>query len=541
MTLLDQFNRPIKVVKAPDRTPMAAAPILDSTRDYVSAGLTPAGLAGIFRDADAGDVSRQAQLFDQIEEKDGHLQGEISKRKNVILDADITLAPADDSAQALKIFEFVETWMDNMADWPDTLVALQDAVGKGFSSLETLWDVSAGQAVPTGFEFIEQKRFVFTNTAGYLSKVPRLLTDADPMGVEIPAWKTVLHTYGGKSGNATRSAIYRVCAWMYLFKNFAIKDWVIFSEVYGMPLRLGKYDPGATKDDKAALRSAISSLGTDAAGIISKSTEIEFVESVRGKASGDLYAALADFANREMSKAIIGATLTSDVGASGSRALGDVHNEVRHDLKFADARALAVTVRSQVIRPLVGFNFGWDAPLPVYKAERDEDDERNEKAEWVDKLLTRGLKIGSKWLRSEFKIPEPEPGEETVGGVSGPDGSTGTDGPPPVSENLPPNIAKFMAGERRIVAKDQIKEPDAADVFAARLSTATQPATELILDEVRALVAEVESLEELNDRLAQMFGPLSPDAVAGMISEACAASRLAGMSEVADEVDNGEK
>ena len=37
---------------------------------------------------------------------------------------------------------------------------------------------------------------------------------------------------------------------MYLFKNYDLKDWVSFAEVYGLPLRLGKYAPGASEADK---------------------------------------------------------------------------------------------------------------------------------------------------------------------------------------------------------------------------------------------------------------------------------------------------
>ena len=39
----------------------------------------------------------------------------------------------------------------------------------------------------------------------------------------------------------------RIVSWMYLFKNYTVKDWVSFCEVYGMPLRIGKYDPGASE------------------------------------------------------------------------------------------------------------------------------------------------------------------------------------------------------------------------------------------------------------------------------------------------------
>ena len=38
-----------------------------------------------------------------------------------------------------------------------------------------------------------------------------------------------------------------MCAFMYLFKNYVVKDWVGFAEVNGMPLRVGRFEPGATK------------------------------------------------------------------------------------------------------------------------------------------------------------------------------------------------------------------------------------------------------------------------------------------------------
>ena len=44
-------------------------------------------------------------------------------------------------------------------------------------------------------------------------------------------------------------------------------DWVSFAEVYGLPLRLGKYAPGASEADKVALMQALIQIGADAAGI----------------------------------------------------------------------------------------------------------------------------------------------------------------------------------------------------------------------------------------------------------------------------------
>ncbi|MBU8910660.1 MAG: DUF935 domain-containing protein, partial [Desulfobacterales bacterium] len=276
--LYDQFNRPLqRPEKKPSTRPLAAAPLTDAWREYVADGMTPARLARILKEADAGDLRRQAELFDQVEERDAHIIGEISKRRNVILESDFNLTPASDDAQDVKIAEDVEKMIEETLDWADVLVSLQDAVGKGFSAIELEWDVSEGQAVVENFKFVEQKRFLFTDEAGILSTVPRLVTDTDAMGIEIPPWKVMMHKYGGKSGHAVNAGIYRICSWWYLFKNYAVKDWVVFCEVYGMPLRLGKYDTGASEGDINALEVAVRTLGSDAAGVISKATEIEFI------------------------------------------------------------------------------------------------------------------------------------------------------------------------------------------------------------------------------------------------------------------------
>jgi phage gp29-like protein len=72
-------------------------------------------------------------------------------------------------------------------------------------------------------------------------------------GIDPPPFKFVYHRCRARSGYDTRAGIMRVCAWMYLFKNYAVKDWIGFAEVYGMPLRAAKYEPEASKSDRKAL------------------------------------------------------------------------------------------------------------------------------------------------------------------------------------------------------------------------------------------------------------------------------------------------
>jgi len=514
MQLYDQFGRPIRKEKQPERRPLASAPIMDSWREYVADGLTPETLATVFKEADAGDVRRQAELFDQVEERDGHIMGEIGKRRNVILDVEFKVNPASEDARDAKVAEFVQEYFDKMTDFEDVLVGCQDAVGKGFAALEIKWDVSEGQAMPEDLEFIEQKRFLFTDEKGILNKTPRLITDDNLMGIEIPAWKMLFHRYGGKSGHPTRSGIFRVCTWMYLFKNYSIKDWVIFCEIYGMPLRLGKYEPGASDPDKSALITAISSLGSDAAGIISKSTEIEFIENVKGKATGELYKALADFCNRENSKAILGQTLSAEVGDKGSYAAARTHDGVRIDLLRADSRAVTATVRHQLIRPIVGFNFGWDTPVPEFEADWKEPEDLQQLSDVYKNVIEMGQPVAAEHVSERFGIPMPKEGETVL--------------------ERPTSV--FAAKHIPVVAKSRRFSPEQEEVEGLVATTQKQAENALsgLLGPVKALVMKAGSLEELRDGIVEAYAGMDPAELEELIAQAMFVAELYGRATVAE-------
>ncbi len=55
----------------------------------------------------------------------------------------------------------------------------------------------------------------------------------------------ISHTGKAKSGYLSRTGLIRVLAWPYLFKNYSVRDLAEFLEIYGLPLRVGKYPDGA--------------------------------------------------------------------------------------------------------------------------------------------------------------------------------------------------------------------------------------------------------------------------------------------------------
>ncbi|MGD9505363.1 MAG: DUF935 domain-containing protein [Syntrophobacteraceae bacterium] len=397
--------------RAGRRPPMRdvyVAQVRDRWSGYPSSGLTPGRLAAIFREADNGDVLRQAELFEEMEEKDAHLASQFQIRKLAVQGLEYEVLPGGDDGRAREIADFCRERLARLDEWDDVLLDMLDAIPKGYSMTEILWETSGRESQVRGLRHIPAKRITFWN-----SMAPRVLTEEEPIrGVEPPPFKVIYHKCRARSGCDARGGIMRVCAWMYLFKNYAVKDWASFAEVYGMPLRLGKFDQGASADDRMALLDAVRSLGTDAAGIISKNTEIEFIEAQR-TGSLNVYGSLVGFCDAQMSKAILGQTLTSEASGtdgSGSRALGEVHNEVRRDLVAADSKALARTITRQLVRPLAGFNFGWDAPVPRLRFLNEAPEDLERLARIYKTLAEMGFPMSMEHLSERFKVRRAEGG-----------------------------------------------------------------------------------------------------------------------------------
>jgi len=395
-------------LRRPETNEIAVAQVTDKYSEYPSNGLTPQKLAEIFREADAGDVLRQMELFEEMEEKDPHLFSQLQTRKNAVTGLDFEIIPFDtDDPKDKEIAEFINAQINSIEGFEDVMTDLLDAIGKGFAISEIMWGYDEGHVTANDIRSRHQKRF-FWDAVDDSFKVR---TKESPAGILLPESKFILHRYKARSGHPSRAGVLRVISWMYLFKNYNIKDWIAFCEVYGMPLRLGKYQPGASEADKAALMQALIQIGVDAAGMVPDGTAIDFITTEKAS-STDLYERLARYCDEQVSKAVLGQTLTSDSGG-GSFAQSKTHNEVRHDLTVADCKALAATLRRDLIRPLCIFNFGEDKRIPYLRFDCEESEDLEQTANILGTLIEKtGLKVPTSYIYKKFSIPKPEDGEE---------------------------------------------------------------------------------------------------------------------------------
>lgn len=455
--------------------------------DYVSEGLTPGSLAQLMKDADEGDIQSQAMLYDQMTHKDGHLQGEYGKRRRAILDVEWSLEPADSTAEAKKALELVK---EHMAAWRTRGVyeALQYRIGHGFSVVEMLWSMMEGQARIAGFKYQKQARFKFQGEENTI--LAYMKGKRDP--VKMKPFKAIVATYGGLSGDPKVGEVFRACAWYYLFKNYTLKDWLVFAEVYGMPLRVGTFPPGAGDEEKQALKTALYMMGSDGAGIIPEGTKIDFI-SHKGTSGADIYERLAAYCERGMSKVLVGQTLTAEAGDKGSYSLGKVHREVELDLVASDAWEVAEIMEDQVFRPLVGFNFGWEYPVPRLRPKVKGREDEKTRLDVVKGAVEMGVPVGRKWFYEEFRIPEPAEDEELVNGAGG------------EPKDLK-NVRRVALGGSGFTADQQLLE-DVVEELSGELGVTR----DVVLDLILKTVAAAQDYEDLQDRLLDLVEERSPE------------------------------
>jgi len=216
--------------------------------------------------------------------------------------------------------------------------------------------------------------------------------------------------------------------------------------------------------------------------------------------------------------------LTSQAdGKSSTNALGNVHNEVRQEVRDADLRQLAATLTRDLVYPLFALNgksFQGPRRCPRLEFDVTEPEDMQSLAGPLRTLVGIGLQIPAQWVRDKLQIPVPKEGEEVLAIV---DQQAGT-------AALKAGIPAQRVGVATLAAERQ--PLDKADRLTARLSAAGEDVLAGWADEIEQLLGEVDSLEEFRDRLLECYHKLPTDELAMLMQRAMVAAELAGMADV---------
>lgn len=483
--------------------------------DHPSSGLTPPKLAAIMLAAEQGDLIRQCELAEDMEEKDAHVQSELGKRRLAMQGVDWNIVPPPNASAAEKRdTEMIEellrsaTWLD------DAIFDSGDAILKSFANQELRWEYAENTHFITDTEWRDPSWFqTHPDNRNQLR-----LRDGSHEGAELRPFGWISHQAKAKSGYLSRRGLVRVLAWPFLFKNYSVRDLAEFLEIYGLPLRLGKYPEGASEREKLTLLRAVMSIGHNAGGIIPRGMDIEFEKAAEGQS--DPFMAMINWCEKSQSKAILGGTLTSQAdGKTSTNALGNVHNEVRQEIRDADLKALANTFTRDIVYPLYvlnGKSFQSPRRIPRFEFDLNEAEDLTQFTKPLKNLVELGVQIPTSWVYEKTRIPQPA-GNEPVLSLN--------QAQPEATE--PAKLAALKGQQ------DQAK--DVASQYVDQLQQVTeQPMTDLI-DQIRNLVDTADSLEGIQQGLLAL--DLNTDQLAEAMAEALQAAALAGRYELLQEAE----
>lgn len=188
------------------------------------------------------------------------------------------------------------------------------------------------------------------------------------------------------------------CAPQAIAKKNMTTYWDVFGEIFGMPMRVGT-TTSQNPADRKQIEVMLEEMGAAGWALFPEGTTIEIKESSRGDAY-NVYDRRIDRANSEMSKGVLGQTMTIDNGSSQSQS--ETHLEVFENICAADARLIEYVVNDDLIPkmirlgfPLSGLTFKWDDAASYSPAEQRE----------LERVLLQYFDIDPQYFVDKYKIP----------------------------------------------------------------------------------------------------------------------------------------
>ena len=324
------------------------------------------GLHSMLRMAESGYPEKLFGLYRDILASHAHTQAEFSKRKLAVLGQPFTLTSADPENAAL--VAHTRMVQDHLTDLPGWQRAMSHALDSSLYPVALLerWYARSARpgwryelagirgvphlhlAWPFGEFSIRQTDAEGNFLGTYAKPDPRLhFSHQGNLLASVPEW------WGGPM---------RAILFWWLFSVMDRDWWARFLDRFGSPFLQGSYDPNDERG-RYELEGAFSAATKLFGIVVSNDTEVK-LHQANATQGGDAFEKFHATANQEISKLIVGQTLSAqgqNLGLGGGQAA--VQADVREDIRQFDATTLAATIRTSLLLPLWCLN-GWTMPMP---------------------------------------------------------------------------------------------------------------------------------------------------------------------------------
>lgn len=475
----------------------------DITRPYTGPLITPTDR--VLQGRGGGNL----EIYEQVR-SDWQVKACFEQRRNAVVSAEWQVDAASDRRVDKQAAEWLRLQLDRVR-WDNVTDKMLWGVFYGYAAAELVWEVQDGKLGWRKIQVRNRRRFRFAPDGSLRLLTPQRMLDGEPA----PApyfW----HIAAGADHDDEPYGL-GLAHWLYwptLFKRNGIAFWLTFLEKFAAPTAVGKFEPGATAEEKAKLLAAIQAIRTNSGIIVPNGMQVELLEASRSGTAD--YAALRDAMDEAIAKAILGQTMTTEDGSSEAQA--KVHLQVRQDIIKADSDLVCESFNLGPVKWLTLFNFPNAQPPRVYR-QLEEEDDLDTRAERDTKIKAMGFKPSLDYIREtygdQWELATPAAPEQPAVGAAGDQGD-----PRPADFAEPDHVAT-----QRQEAQDRLDQlEEAASKFGLEWRTFVEPRVK----ELQVILDEVDDLQAFRQRVIELAEAEPNSDLAEALARAQFAAQLLG-------------
>ncbi len=198
-----------------------------------------------------------------------------------------------------------------------------------------------------------------------------------------------------------------------LLKYYDIFGWASANDKFGDPTMVAEYNKASSPEERAVAKNALLALSKNSA-VMPEEIKLRFLEA-GGSNIPDLHDKFIAAINAETAISILGQTLTTSIGSTGSFAAAKVHNFVREDYLWADLIQLQEEITAQVIEKDYFENYGEPRnAYPEFEFDIEEAVDRESYARIFEILKQNNVPIKRDELYNRTGFSVPNASEATI-------------------------------------------------------------------------------------------------------------------------------
>jgi phage gp29-like protein len=480
--------------------------------------LTPERLAAILADVRRGECPAEyLELSQDIELRDLHYRSVLSTRKDAVTGLEIKVIPAGEEDKDTELADAVERDLvkNQSAKLRSLIRDMLDALGKGFSVNEIIWDTSQMPWKPKKYKFRDPRWFQYDRETGdtLMLRAP-YGNDLEPL----KPFQFVVHEPHLISGKQITAGLALPALYYWMLKTYDVTSWAAFIDRYGYPIRLGKYGKKFTDEDRITLKRAVASIGQDFGAIIPDSAQLEIIESKTAGEKSKVYMDMADWIDRQVSKLVLGQTMTADAGSSRSQS--ETHDKVRNDIGDSDIQQVIDTLNSSLTVPYINLNYGEQEEYPKIDIFKPDEKNIEQIIMAVEKLGPQGLLVKADEVRSLIGLSNPSEKDEVIGGKA------------PVAQGIT-DFSDELNAERKVAlnSADATELADSIDELDAENESGYIAVSDEIASVIEKAADKATDFVSFEKELEKLITGWNPDKIAECIAIATFKARARGYAD----------